>query len=126
MRSIVTFIVMGGITTVVHVIVGLIAFHFGGLSAFNANLVAFSCGFFVSYFGHRSYTFRSRARVSRSMPRFLAISGVSLVLNQAIVYGVVTVLGQPYWAALAVMVAVVPTFTYVFGRVWAFSDGDFS
>jgi putative flippase GtrA len=125
MRSLIVFVGVGGFTTIVHVQVGLIVHHLFGLEPFNANLVAFCVGFFVSYYGHRTYTFRSPGRVSRSMPRFFVIAATSLALNQIIVYGVVNVLGQPYWQALAVMVAVVPTFTYVLGRLWAFSDGRF-
>lgn len=125
MRSIFVFCIMGGLTTVVHVIVGLIAYHSFGLSPFNANLVAFTAGFFVSYFGHRSYTFRSSGLISRSMPRFFTIALTSLFLNQAIVYIVVNMIGKPYWVALCGMVAVVPTFTYIMGRFWAFDDGDF-
>jgi putative flippase GtrA len=124
MRSIVAFVFVGGLTTGVHVAVGLICNQWFGLSPFNANLVAFAFGFFVSYFGHRSVTFRSRGRVSRSMPRFFAIAATNLFLNQAIVYSVVNILHRPYWLALAVMVLVVPAFTYVLSRIWAFDDGD--
>lgn len=124
MRSIVVFGAMGGLTTVIHIAVGLLVHHVFGLSAFMANLVAFCVGFFVSYFGHRSFTFRSTAKVARSMPRFFVIAATSLILNQLIVYLTVNVAEQPYWAALAIMVAVVPTFTYVLARVWAFDDAD--
>ena len=125
MRSVVVFCIMGGLTTIVHIIVGLVAHHSWGLAPFNANLVAFSAGFFVSYFGHRSVTFRSTGRVSRSMPRFFLIAATSLFLNQVIVYSIVNVMAQPYWLALCVMVAVVPAFTYILSRLWAFNDGDF-
>lgn len=125
MRSLIYFFGIGGITTFVHVVIGLIAHHGAGLAPFNANLVAFCFGFFMSYFGHRTYTFRSPGRMSRSMPRFFVIAAASLALNQIIVHGVVTMLGHPYWLALAVMVAIVPAFTYLLGRLWAFNDGEF-
>ncbi len=124
-RSVVTFVVTGGVVTGVHIAVGLLAHHLGGLEPFTANLVAYSVAFFVSYFGHRNYSFRSPGRIQRSMPKFFVISAINLVLNQIIVFTVSDVLGQPYWASLAVMVAIVPTFTYVMSKAWAFSDGDF-
>lgn len=124
-RSIVTFVFMGGITTVVHVLVGLCAHHFAGLAPFNANLVAFSVAFFLSYFLHKTYSFRSPGRVRRSMPRFFVVSATNLILNQLIVYVFSIVLGHPYWISLAIMVVVVPTFTYILSRVWVFDDGDF-
>ncbi|WP_424831814.1 GtrA family protein [Ruegeria sp.] len=124
-RSVVTFVVTGGIVTAVHVAVGLMAHHFAGLDPFNANLVAYSVAFFVSYFGHRNYSFRSPGRIQTSMPKFFVISVINLFLNQIIVFTVSDMLGQPYWASLAVMIAIVPTFTYVMSKIWAFSDGDF-
>ncbi len=125
MRSIITFGLMGGLSTVVHVLTGLLAHYQAGLSPFNANIVAYCAGFLVSYFGHRHFTFRSPGRISRSMPRFLVIALAGLVMSQAIVYLVVTMGGLAYWFALAVVVATVPPATYVLGRIWAFNDGDF-
>ncbi|MGR3762387.1 GtrA family protein (plasmid) [Roseobacteraceae bacterium NS-SX3] len=124
-RSIAVFIVTGGVTTVVHVLAGLAAHYLLGLDAFNANLVAFAVAFFVSYFGHKNFSFRSPGRVRRSMPRFFVVSVTNLFLNQFIVYSLSTAGGHPYWLSLAVMVAVVPAFTYILSRVWVFSDGDF-
>lgn len=124
-RSITTFLLTGGTVTVIHVAVGLIAHHIGGLEPFNANLVAFSVAFFFSYFGHRNLSFRSPGRIRRSMPRFFVLSLTNLILNQVIVYMVSDVMGHPYWIALGVMVVVVPTFTYMVSALWIFDDGDF-
>lgn len=125
MRSLITFGFAGGFVTLVHIAVGLFLHNVLGISAFNANLMAFCVGFFLSYYMHRTYTFRSKAKVSRSMPRFFVIAAISLVLNQLSVYGVVNIAGQPYYLALATMIVVVGIFTYVMGRIWAFSDGEF-
>ena len=125
MRSIITFGLMGMLSTVVHVLSGLLAHYRAGLSPFNANIVAYCAGFLVSYFGHRNFTFRSPGRISRSMPRFLAIALAGLLMSQAIVWLVVSMAGLAYWFALAVIVMTVPPATYVLGRIWAFSDGDF-
>ncbi|MCB2092883.1 MAG: GtrA family protein [Rhodobacteraceae bacterium] len=125
MRSIVAFGVTGGISTVMCVLVGLFSYRIIGLAPFNANLVGFSVGFFISYYGHRTFSFRSEGKVSRSMPRFFVIAATNLVLSQAIVFTIVNVIGRPYWQALAIMVTIVPAFTYVMGRMWAFNDGKF-
>ena len=125
LRSVTTFVLTGGAVTVIHVAVGLIAHHFGGLEPFNANLVAFAVAFLFSYFGHRNLSFRSPGRIRRSMPRFFALSLTNLVLNQVIVYVVSGIMGYAYWIALGVMVVVVPTFTYMVSALWIFDDGDF-
>lgn len=125
MRSLVTFGFMGAFVTIVHIAVGLTLHHAIGLSAFTANLLAFCVGFFLSYYAHRTYTFRSKAQVSRSMPRFLVISLCSLFINQTSVVVLVDTLGQPYELALIVMAILVGGFGYIMGRLWAFNDGEF-
>lgn len=124
-RSVATFVVVGGVTTAVHICAGLLAHHLAGLEPFGANLLAWCVAFLVSYAGHKTYSFRSPGKVRRSMPKFFALSLTNLILNQLIVYTVSTSAGHPYWVSLVAMVAVVPAFTYFMGRMWVFSDGDF-
>ncbi len=104
---------------------GLLMHHHLGMTTFNASIVAYVAGFFVSYFGHRNYTFRSPGQLSRSMPRFLVVSALGLVFCQVIVYLLVDRIGVEYWIALLVMVVTVPASTYLLSRAWAFNDGAF-
>ena len=57
------------------------------------------------------------------MPRFFVVSATSLVINQVIVFSAVNIAQQSYWISLVIMIAVVPVFTYVLSRIWAFDDG---
>lgn len=124
-RSIFVFAIMGGMTTVVHIVTGLALHHVAGMTAAKANIVAYITAFFVSYSLHRNVTFRSTASVGQSLPKFLAISVLGFVLCQLIVVMMVNVMGFSYAAALAVMVTTVPVVTYVLSRIWAFRDGHF-
>lgn len=125
MRSLITFGFMGGLVTCVHIAVGLLCVHLLNMAPFWGNLVAFACGFFLSYFGHRHVTFRSKAEISHSMPRFFVISGINLIISQLSVVVIVDMANLSYNLALVVMILLVSSFGYLAGRFWAFSDGDF-
>lgn len=55
------------------------------------------------------------------MPRFLAIAGFGLFLNQVIVYLVVNLAGLNYFLALTAIIVTVPAITYLTSRRWAFA-----
>ena len=120
--SIAAFGAVGLAASLMHVIVGLTLVHTGTLAPFSANIVAFLSAFLISYFGHRRYSFDSSAKHSRSLPRFLAVALLGLVLNQILVWIVVDRLGFAYAYCLVLLVTVVPAVTYVLSRYWAFSD----
>ncbi len=53
-----------------------------------------------------------------SLFRFPAVSLASLGLNQALVFAVVELAGQPYWQALAVVLIAVPPLTFLAMKYW--------
>ncbi len=122
LRSIVAFGVVGVLASLVHVVVGLALVRSGLALPFSANIFAFLTAFLVSYFGHRSFSFRAQTAHRRSLPRFFIVAVVGLCLNQIIVYTMVLRMMLPYEAALALVVTAVPALTYVLSRWWAFSE----
>jgi putative flippase GtrA len=114
---------VGVAATVTHVLLALALTGFAGMRPFEANALGYLAGFLVSYSGHHRVTYRSSAAHRRALPRFLAVSGGGLVLNQLIVYAVVNVLGLSYGLALAIILATVPALTFMAGRYWAFAEG---
>lgn len=119
-RSVATFAAVGVLATVTHVAIGLAVTALGAATPFVANIFAFLCAFAVSYLGHHRYSFRSTAAHRHAAPKFLAVGLFGLLLNQLIVAALVNGLGAPYYAALAVIVAVVPPLTYLLSLFWAF------
>jgi putative flippase GtrA len=115
------FAVVGGLATLVHVTIGLSLAEGLGVAPWPANLVAFSTAVLVSYFGNQHWTFGARSRGLERLPRFLAIALMGLALNQALVYGLVDLLGWRYPAALAVVVTVVPLLSFTLNRTWVFA-----
>lgn len=121
-RSICAFGIVGVVATLTHAAVGLGLVNSGTMEPFNANIIAFSAAFLVSYFGHRRHTFQSSVRHSRALPRFFAAAVLGLVLNQVIVFVCVGKLNLGYGTALVVVVTLVPAVVFVLGRFWAFRE----
>ena len=119
-RELFAFLVVGIASTVTHFSVGLVLFYVLplGLSALWANFIAFCLAYLVTYFGNAILVFPDTRLGSASFFRFLAVSLVSLGLNQAIVYAFVSVVGRPYWQALIAVLIVVPPTSFLAMKYW--------
>ncbi|MDX1484744.1 MAG: GtrA family protein [Alphaproteobacteria bacterium] len=119
-RELFTFGIVGVAATVTHFAVGLVVYYLlpFGLSALWANFIAFSVAFLVSYFGNAILVFPETKRGLASFFRFLAVSLVSLALNQGIVHALVNIADVPYWQALIVVLMVVPPVTFLAMKYW--------
>lgn len=120
-RRLLTFGAVGVAASAVHAAVGITLVRGGLLAPFSANVIAFLTAFFVSYFGHRNWTFGSDSSHAGAMPKFFAVAVSGLAMNQAIVFVVVDLLGLRYELALAIVFLTVPPATYVLARFWAFA-----
>ncbi len=110
---------VGIVASGVHVAIGMAAYHWAGLEAFTANLLAFTVALCVSYAGQTALAFPGARRSAQSFSRFVAVAVIGLALNQAIVVIVTRWLAAPYWVALATIVTTVPALTFVALKFWA-------
>lgn len=120
LREVSAFVVVGFLATVTHYAVGVTVFYAldWGLGVLTVNFVAFSVAFLVTYFGNAIFVFPGTRLGPRSFLRFLAVSLVSLALNQGIVYVLVDLAGIPYWQALIAVLLVVPPATFLSLKFW--------
>lgn len=119
-REAAAFVVVGVTATITHYGVAM-TIYYGldwGWSALWTNFAAFCVAFMVSYFGNAILVFPETLLGPRSFLRFLAVSLVSLTLNQVIVYGLVDVFLIPYWQALIVVLLTVPPATFLTLKYW--------
>ena len=114
-----TFAVVGAAASATHVLTALSASALG-LAALKANFVGYFCAVGVSYFGNARLTFKAPALRRAQFGRFAIVSLLALGLNQAIVWLCVHRLGWKFPYALALVVVVVPAFTFVLSKLWAF------
>jgi putative flippase GtrA len=119
LRQFSRFGLIGVISTVVHVVVGLALNELAGMNAFWANLVAFCCALGVSYLGQTRLTFPESTADGPAFTRFVAVTIVGLTLNQVIVWVTTSFFGGPYRLALAIVVIAVPAVTVPLLKYWA-------
>jgi putative flippase GtrA len=119
------FGIVGLTAAAVHywVVIGLV--ELAHIAPLHANVGGFIVAFWVSYFGHRHWTF-SDAVASHadgehpSFLRFLAVAVLGFCMNQLLFYLLLRYVGLPYYVALALVVFTVAVMTYVLSRLWAF------
>ncbi|MEO1676887.1 MAG: GtrA family protein [Pseudomonadota bacterium] len=119
------FLGVGVVATLVHVSVALLATG-AGVPLHRANLTGFATAFLVSYAGHFRVTFGlagTGALHGVHLPRFLAVSAVSLGLSTGLVEGLGVRAGAPAVVVMAAIAVVVPGVTFALSRLWAFRLG---
>lgn len=95
------------------------------IAPLQANAGGFIVAFWVSYFGHRHWTFSDAVatHVQGAHPsflRFLLVAVLGFCMNELLFYLLLRYAGWPYYLALAVVVFTVAVMTYVLSRLWAF------
>lgn len=121
MRSGVWFVIIGGISSILHYIiaVGLVNFLF--LVPEYSNVVGFLCALPVSYLGHKKISFRChKTRHSESLPKFMLVSISGFVANQLLVMLCLHFTSVPFWLSLALIMFIIAISTYLLSRFWAF------
>jgi putative flippase GtrA len=115
------FIVIGLVSTLIHYLVAVGFELFKILSTEHSNIAGFIFAFPVSYFGHRSYTFSNqKSNHITSLPRFLLVSFLGFISNQAIVVLLIKYTIMPFWLALAFAISIVAVSFYLISRYWVF------
>lgn len=94
------------------------AFHFNPLVA---NFIAFLIAFQVSFWGHKSWTFRAHSIPHRqAMVRFFTLSIFGFILNESLYAFFLHVVHMHYALALLIVLMIVPPITFVVSKFWAF------
>lgn len=122
LARIIRFGIVGVLATAVHVGTVMLLVENRWLpDPLMANVVAFSCAVLVSFFGHSRWTFGQRRQDLPQFLRFLATTLLALGLNQLIMGVSTRMLGLDYRLAMALIVVLVPLFTYALARSWVFT-----
>ena len=115
------FALVGALATAAHVGLALLANTRLGGQPMVANLVGYVGAVLVSYAGNARLTFGRRIADRAQFLRFSVVSLAGLGLGQAITYIATDAMGLPFQVALAAVVLIVPVFTFVASRLWAFA-----
>ena len=114
------FGVVGVLATAVHFSAVVALVEWFAASPLPANALGYGLAFAVSWFGSSRWTFRGAAVVRFAVPRFVCVSLLGLVLNQAVNALVIDGLGGHYLAGLAAALVIVPVVTFTLNRIFVF------
>lgn len=111
---------VGGVATLVHVIVAMLMRGSLGLSPLQANFAGFSSALLLSYVGHAQCTFGIGLSRGSQFLRFLFVALVGLVISSGTVWILDTELGLDFGISMLTVAVLVPVATYLALRFWVF------
>lgn len=118
--SLLGFVGVGALAALVHYVVALLS-HYCGLTPANSNWLGFACAFPVSYWGHRTWSFKnSQAAHISAFSKFFVVALLGFLGNQALLWLGLHYTPLPFWLVLGLVMVVVALSTYVLSRFWAF------
>ena len=116
----VRFGIVGVASTFIHIAVFSMLVELFHVAPAVASVPAFLTAMFASYGVNHRWTFDAQGSHKVYLPKYAVVALLGLCLNVLITYLVVDILGKWYGFALALVVTVVPSVTYLLNRNWAF------
>lgn len=114
------FFFVGVVATGVHLGTVTILISRNHWHPISANLIAFMTAFCISFVGHHFWTFKASGDLRASAGRFLVVSCTALIMNTGVLAVLMRASPLPHEISAGLAVGVVPVFTYILGRQWAF------
>lgn len=118
-KSFIKYSSAGGLATVVHYLIFLLAIHLMLWAPWQSTLLAACIGALTSYSLNYRFTFLSQATHRKILPKFLLVAGVGIIIQTLIV----AVLSPHSHYLLAQIVATSSglILTFIFNRYWTFA-----
>lgn len=124
MLSFLTFLrfgVIGGLAAITHYSVVMLLLHLSQLPLAYANLLAFIVAFWVSYFGHRHFTFQAQALSHRqTLPKFVLVATLGFIFNESLLLISHQYLNISLSILVVFAIFMTAIFTFVLNRFFAF------
>jgi len=124
------FGIVGLTAAAVHYLVVIVLVELPHIPPLLANVGGFFVAFWVSYSGHRCWTFSDSVAApisSRTSPfqRFFLVALLGFFVNEFLFYLLLRHADWPYHFSLVVVVFTVSVMTYALSRLWAFSRASY-
>lgn len=117
------FTLVGAVGTAAHYLLLVILVEQMVVDPVLSSMAGALLGAGVNYVLNRRYTFRSDRRHREALPRFLAVAGTGFVLNAALMWLAVDLVGLHYLPAQLLATALVLLWNWLANRRWTFSGG---
>lgn len=117
-----SFASAGALGTIAHylVLLGLVSIFLA--HPVTASILGSLAGAMVNYLLSHHWVFRSKRRHSETLSKFVAVGGLGLVLNAAIMYVLVTIASIHYLLAQIAATGIVLFWNFLGNRFWTFAD----
>ena len=106
--ELIRFVIVGGMSTVVDLVVTTVLVFSTALNANFITTIAFLTAFLVSFFGHRYFTFKRKG----SILSFFALAVSTLILRNIFVWFMLHILNLSNYPALIIAMVLVTGITY--------------
>ncbi|MEP3233590.1 MAG: GtrA family protein [Hyphomicrobiales bacterium] len=121
-ERLITFLMVGGLATLCQysILIGLV-------ELFDADpVIASAIGAFfaavLNYCLNKVATFKSTAKHTTTLPRFIVVAAIAIVLNAALMALFTKTFSLPYIPAQFVTTCIITIFTYNANRIWTFKQ----
>lgn len=119
--QIMRFGIVGVIASLVHFTLVVLFVQLLHWQPLIANIVGFSVGVQVSYWGHRSFTFRGTEATHRvAYPRLVMMQAGNFLANEGL-FLLFLSMHLPYPIALLIVLSIMPMFTFIISKTWVFA-----
>lgn len=118
------FALVGGLATAFQYLALVVLVHTGALGPVAASGVGFAGSAVLNYWLNHRYTFRSRQLHATAVPRFAAVAGCGLLINQAVIGAAVDLAGAHYLVAQVAATSCVMAWNFILGRIWTFGGNE--
>ena len=123
-KEIIAYLFFGGLTTVVNIVVYFICTSVLGLNYLVANAISWVVSVAFAYVTNRTWVFESKVKgfsaILREMTTFVGCRVVAGVMDMAIMFVSVDVIGIPDSAAKFITQVVVVVLNYIFSKLIIF------
>ncbi len=115
------FGITGSLATLTHFTTVILLVEFTRLHPLSANVLGFSCGFVISFYGHRFWTFSGTTQLVRiALPRFLLVAIINFICNQSLYYTFLMKFHWNYTIALVLVLGIMASITFLMSKLWVF------
>lgn len=113
------FGLVGLTAAIIHFIIVVFIVQTWFVAPLIANIFAFGISFQISYWGHRKWTFSSNTPHREAFPKLVLVQILNFSANESLFY-IFLMLHLPYPFALAIVLTILPFFTFVSSKLWVF------
>lgn len=114
------FGVVGTLAALVHFCSVVLLVQYFGFMPLTANILGFAMGVQVSYWGHRTWTFRGTSVAHHAAyPKLVLLQTANFTVNESLFYFFLS-LHIPYPVALLLVLTILPMFTFMASKMWIF------